>query len=213
LLDHLAAGPNWQHLAIYAAGIAIIILVLQRLPYVGGLIRLLFSFAILAFALFLLLQQAPFQPTLARLTEQLGLDNQTVAGDELRVRMSPDGHFWVDASINGVKRRLLIDSGATVTALSTDTATAAGVDMGSGLTPVILRTANGATVARTGSIDELRVGNIVAHNLKVVSAPGLDLDVIGMNFLSQLESWRVEGRTLVLVPAKRRSLAARGAGS
>ena len=213
MLDHLAAGPNWQHLAIYAAGIAIIILVLQRLPYVGGLIRLLFSFAILAFALFLLLQQAPFQPTLARLTEQLGLDNQTVAGDELRVRMSPDGHFWVDASINGVKRRLLIDSGATVTALSTDTATAAGVDMGSGLTPVILRTANGATVARTGSIDELRVGNIVAHNLKVVSAPGLDLDVIGMNFLSQLESWRVEGRTLVLVPAKRRSLAARGAGS
>lgn len=213
MLDHLAAGPNWQHLALYAAGIAVIILVLQRLPYVGGLIRLLFSFAILAFALFLLLQQAPFQPTLARLTEQLGLDNQTVAGDELRVRMSPDGHFWVDASINGVKRRLLIDSGATVTALSTDTATAAGVDMGSGLTPVILRTANGATVAQTGSIDELRVGNIVAHNLKVVSAPGLDLDVIGMNFLSQLESWRVEGGTLVLVPAKRRSLAAKGAGS
>jgi aspartyl protease family protein len=213
LLDHLAAGPNWQHLAIYAAGIAVIILVLQRLPYVGGIIRLLFSFAILAFALFLLLQQAPFQPTLARLTEQLGLDNQTVAGDELRVRMSPDGHFWVDASINGVKRRLLIDSGATVTALSTDTATAAGVETGSNLTPVILRTANGATVARTGSIDELRVGNIVAHNLKMVSAPGLDLDVIGMNFLSQLDSWRVEGRTLVLVPAKPRSLAAKGAGS
>jgi aspartyl protease family protein len=69
-----------------------------------------------------------------------------------------------------------------------------------GLTPVILRTANGAAAAETGSIDELRVGNIVARNLKVVSAPGLDLDVIGMNFLSQLESWRVEGRTLVLVP-------------
>jgi aspartyl protease family protein len=219
LLDPLAAAPNWQHLAIYAAGIAVIILVLQRLPYVGGIIRLLFSFAILAFAVFLLLQQAPFQPTLARLPEQLGLDNQTVAGDELRVRMSPDGHFWVDASINGVKRRLLIDSGATVTALSTDTATASGVETGSSLTPVILRTANGATVAQTGSIDELRVGNIVARNLKVVSAPGLDLDVIGMNFLSQLESWRVEGRTLVLVPNhpqrtnSARSLAAKGAGS
>ena len=200
MLDHLAAGPNWQHLALYAAGIAVIILVLQRLPYVGGLIRLLFSFAILAFALFLLLQQAPFQPTLARLTEQLGLDNQTVAGKDLRVQMSPDGHFWVDADINGVKRRLLIDSGATVTALSTDTARAAGVDTGMGLTPVILRTANGAAAAQTGTIDELRVGNIVARNLKVVSAPGLDLDVIGMNFLSQLESWRVEGRTLILVP-------------
>jgi aspartyl protease family protein len=196
----MAAAPDWQNLAIYAVGIAVIIIILQRLPYVGGIIRFVFSFAILAFAVFLLLQQAPYQPTLARLTEQLGLDNQTVAGNELRIRMSPDGHFWVDASINGVKRRLLIDSGATVTALSTDTARAAGVDTGSGLTPIILRTANGATAAQTGSIEELRVGNIVARNLKVVSAPGLDLDVIGMNFLSELESWRVEGRTLILVP-------------
>jgi aspartyl protease family protein len=196
----MAAAPDWQNLAIYAVGIAVIIIILQRLPYVGGIIRFVFSFAILAFAVFLLLQQAPYQPTLARLTEQLGLDNQTVAGNDLRIRMSPDGHFWVDASINGVKRRLLIDSGATVTALSTDTARAAGVDTGTGLTPIILRTANGATAAQTGSIEELRVGNIVARNLKVVSAPGLDLDVIGMNFLSELESWRVEGRTLILVP-------------
>lgn len=196
----MAAAPDWQHLAVYAIGIALIVVILQRLPYVGGIIRALFSFAILAFAVFLLLQQAPYQPTLARFTQQLGLDDQTVAGNELRVRMSSDGHFWVDATVNGTKRRMLVDSGATVTAISEATARAAGVETGTGLTPVILRTANGATAARTGSIDELRIGNIVARNLKVVSSPGLDLDVIGMNFLSQLESWRVEGRTLVLVP-------------
>ena len=77
----------------------------------------------------------------------------------------------------------------------------AGIDTGQGLTPVILRTANGAASAQTGAIDELRIGNIVARNLRVVSSPGLgDLDVIGMNFLSKLESWRVEGKTLILVP-------------
>ena len=199
-MNPMAAGPDWQHLAIYAVGIAVIVLLLQRLPYVGRIIRFLFSFAILAFAVFLLLQQAPYQPTLARLTETLGLNNQTVSGKELRVRMSPDGHFWVNAKINGVERPMLIDSGATVTALSTDTARASGVDTGMGLAPVVLRTANGATPAETGTVDELRVGNIVARDLKVVSAPGLDLDVIGMNFLSELESWRVEGGTLVLVP-------------
>jgi len=199
-VNPMAAGPDWQHLAIYAVGIAVIVLLLQRLPYVGRIIRFLFSFAILAFAVFLLLQQAPYQPTLARLTETLGLNNQIVSGKELRVRMSPDGHFWVNAKINGVERRMLIDSGATVTALSTDTARASGVDTGMGLAPVVLRTANGATPAETGTVDELRVGNIVARDLKVVSAPGLDLDVIGMNFLSELESWRVEGGTLILVP-------------
>jgi len=193
--------PSWEHLAIYAAIAAALIMLLQRLPYVGRFIRLLFSFALLSFALFLLLQQAPYQPTLARLTETLGLDSQRVAGSELRVSMSADGHFWVQASVNGVPRRMLIDSGATVTAISGATARAASVDTGVGLTPVILRTANGLAPARTGTIDELRIGNIVARDLKVVTSPGLgDLDVLGMNFLSELESWRVEGRTLVLVP-------------
>jgi len=193
--------PSWEHLAIYAAIAAALIMLLQRLPYVGRFIRLLFSFALLSFALFLLLQQAPYQPTLARLTETLGLDSQRVAGSELRVSMSADGHFWVQASVNGVPRRMLIDSGATVTAISGATARAAAVDTGVGLTPVILRTANGLAPARTGTIDELRIGNIVARDLKVVTSPGLgDLDVLGMNFLSELESWRVEGRTLVLVP-------------
>src|SRR5206468_9503904 len=127
----------------------------------------------------------PYQPELSRLTGKLGLDDQQVAGKELRVAMSSDGHFWVLASINGVKARMLIDSGATVTAISGDTARQARVDTGTGLAPIVLQTANGAAPAKTGKVDELRVGNIVARNLRIVTSPGLgNLDVLGMNFLS-----------------------------
>ena len=193
--------PEWQHLALYAIGAALLLMLLQRIPVVGKVIRFAVSLGLLAFLIFIVLQQAPYQPELARLTQSLGLDDQKVEGRELRVRMSPDGHFWVLASINGVERRMLIDSGATVTAVSAQTAREAGIDASTGIAPVILRTANGAAPAQTGSIDELKVGNIVARNLKVVTSPGLgDLDVLGMNFLSKLDSWRVEGRTLVLVP-------------
>ena len=193
--------PEWQHLALYAVAAAIVIMPLQRIPVVGRVVRLAFSLGLLAFLIFILLQQAPYQPELARLTQSLGLDDQQVAGNELRLRMSSDGHFWALASINGVRRRMLIDSGATVTAISQSTAREAKVDAGTGFAPVVLRTANGTAPAQTGSIDELRVGNIVARNLKVVTSPGLgNLDVLGMNFLSRLDSWRVEGRTLILVP-------------
>ena len=195
------AVPEWQHLALYAVGAALLIILLQRIPYVGRIVRFAFSLALLAFLIFVVLEQAPYQPELARFTDRFGLDDQKVAGKELRVRMSNDGHFWVAASVNRVKRRMLIDSGATVTAISTRTAREAGINAGMGLAPVVLRTANGAAPAQTGKVDELRVGNIVARNLRIVTAPGLgDLDVIGMNFLSKLESWRVEGRTLILVP-------------
>jgi aspartyl protease family protein len=107
----------------------------------------------------------------------------------------------VIASINGLERRMLIDSGATVTAISEQTARQAGVDVSHGLAPVILQTANGAAPAETGEVNTIRIGNIVARNLRIVTGPGLgNLDVLGMNFLSRLQSWRVEGRTLILVP-------------
>jgi aspartyl protease family protein len=193
--------PQWQQLALYAVGIALIVMLLQRIPVIGRIVRFAISLALFAFLIFIVLRQAPYQPELSRLTSSLGLDDQKVAGKELRVKMASDGHFWVKASINGVERRMLIDSGATVTAISEQTARAAGVDTGTGLAPVMLRTANGVARAETGSIDELRIGNIVARNLRIVTAPGLgSLDVLGMNFLTKLDSWRVEGRTLILVP-------------
>jgi aspartyl protease family protein len=193
--------PQWQQLALYALGAAVLITLIQRIPVVGRVMRLAFSLGLLAFLIFILLQQAPYQPELARFTQGIGLDDQRVVGKELRVAMAPDGHFWVLASLNGVKTRMLIDSGATVTAISHGTARAARIDTGRTLTPIMLRTANGVTPAETGSVDELRAGNIVARNLKIVTAPGMgELDVLGMNFLSQLQSWRVEGKTLILVP-------------
>lgn len=196
-----STSSQWQQLAIYAVGIALAIMLLQRIPVIGRFVRFAVSLGLFAFFIFVLLQQAPFQPELSRLTSSLGLDNQEVAGKELHVKMAPDGHFWVSASINGVKTRMLIDSGATITAVSEATAHSAKIEAGRTIAPVVLRTANGVATAETGSIEDLRIGNIVARNLKVVTAPGLgNLDVLGMNFLSKLQSWRVEGQMLILVP-------------
>jgi aspartyl protease family protein len=197
----LAANPDWPQLALYALGGALLLMLLFRLPVVGRVLRFAFSLGLLAFALFILIQQAPYQPQLGRLTESLGLDPQEVTGKEVRIKMARDGHFWADTRINGVRRRMLIDSGATVTAISEATAAAARVEGELGPVPVVLQTANGMAPARTGSVEELRLGNIVARDMKVVVSPAFGkMEVIGMNFLSKLASWRVEGRTLVLVP-------------
>ena len=196
-----SVSPEWQQLALYALGAALLLMVLSRLPVVGRIVRFAVSLALVGFFLFLLVQQAPSQPGLAGALGGLGLDRQEVVGREVRIRMAPDGHFWANATLNGVKRRMLIDSGATVTTLSETTAAAAGIDSGGSVVPVILRTANGTVRARTGTVEELRLGNVTAHDLKVVVSPGIgEMNVIGMNFLSKLQSWRVEGRTLVLVP-------------
>ena len=198
--------PEWQRLALYALGGAVLLMVVLRIPVLGRLVRIAFSLGLLALFLFLLLQHAPYEPTLARLTAQLGLDGQEVSGEEVRIRMSPDGHFWARVELNGVERRMLIDSGATVTTLSEKTAASAGVDTSGSVVPVVLRTANGMVPAKTGTVEALKLGPVTATGLKVVVTPAIgELDVIGMNFLSRLASWRVEGRTLILVPERAES--------
>lgn len=209
----ITTHPEWLPMALYATGAVAILMLLFSLPRVGPFIRAVFSISTLGFAVFLLLQHAPYDPTLSRVAAKLGLDELQVSGNEVRIRMSRDGHFWVQARLNGEPRRMLVDSGATVTALSSETADRAGIDRDASVIPVVMRTANGLVKAETGVVDRLELGGIEARNLRVVVSPALGpIDVLGMNFLSQLASWRVEDRTLILVP-KPQKAAARAAAS
>lgn len=188
-------------LVFAVAGFALV-LMLQRIPYIGPIIRLGFSLCLLVILVGILAERAVVSPFLASFANRFQIgDGQQVVGKEVRIPMSPSGHFVATVSINGFKRRMMIDTGATVTALSTDTAQAAGLEPDPVLVPVVLQTANGAVRAQTATVPELRLGDIIARDLKVVVSPSFgDLDVLGMNFLSKLASWRVDNNTLVLVP-------------
>jgi aspartyl protease family protein len=129
------------------------------------------------------------------------LNDQQISGTETRIRMAEDGHFWADVEIDGISRRMLIDSGATTTALSPATAAAAGLDLDESPFATVIETANGAVTARTATAHRVTIDTVTATDLGVVSSPAFgDTNVIGMNFLSRLASWRVEGGTLILAP-------------
>ena len=133
--------------------------------------------------------------------EVTGSNEQIVVGDTLRIRQAADGHFWVNATVNDVPVRFLVDSGATTTAMTLRTAQSAGVYISESPFPVVLTTANGSVEAKRGNIQSLKIGSMVAENLAVVVAEEFgDSNVIGMNFLSKLQSWRVEGREMILQP-------------
>ncbi|WBH16579.1 retropepsin-like aspartic protease family protein [Sphingomonas radiodurans] len=125
-------------------------------------------------------------------------DASTTRGQTVRITRDADGHYRVDARINGVMRRMMIDSGATTTALSSATAEAAGVNIEESTFPRLIDTANGQVSARTARIERMAVGSIETRDLPVVVSEAFgDQDLIGMNFLSRLGSWRVEGGTMI----------------
>ena len=119
-------------------------------------------------------------------------------GGDLRIDMAEDGHFWVTGKVNGESVRFLVDSGASVTTLSAKTAAKAGIAPSRRRSMV--DTANGQIVVALAEAARLEIGSIERTDFRVHVTDRDGVDILGMNFLSSLDSWRVEGRDLVLRP-------------
>ncbi|TGX56330.1 TIGR02281 family clan AA aspartic protease [Sphingomonas gei] len=188
---------------IYLVGVLVLVLsaLSIRKLSIGFVLRSLISWAlIIVLTVLAVAHRHEIGAVFAAASAKLGIDDQQVDGGTVRIRMAPDGHFWARVTINGVARRMLVDSGATITAISDRTAAESDVKPGSGL-PVMIETANGTVAARRGRIDKLAIGPLETEDLGVVVSESFgDLDVLGMNFLSRLHSWRVENNVLVLQP-------------
>jgi aspartyl protease family protein len=120
-------------------------------------------------------------------------------GRETRIPMAIDGHFWVEGRINGETVKFLVDSGATMTTIDRETALKAGVTV-SPRRDQFVRTGNGIIRVASGRAEELRIGGIERRDVGLQVVDNDNLNVLGMNFLSSLSRWGVEGRWLVLVP-------------
>jgi aspartyl protease family protein len=119
-------------------------------------------------------------------------------GRETRIPMAIDGHFWINAKLNGHDVKFLVDSGATTTTIDRSTAKTAGVQISSRRDQYV-RTGNGVIRVASGRADELIVGGITRNDVALEVADNDDLNVLGMNYLSSLSRWGVEGRWLILV--------------
>jgi aspartyl protease family protein len=188
---------------VYLIGVLVLVvsaLMVRRIPIGQGLKMfagwvLIFLAAFVAFAL-----KDDFMALGKRVVAEGRGEGQVVAvGRELRIRKSLDGHFWVNGELNGKHVRFLVDSGATVTSISSDTAALAEI-VPSGL-PAVVQTANGTVRVGRARAERLKVGSIERRNLAVhVSEAFGPMNVLGMNFLSSLNAWGVEGQWLVLKP-------------
>ena len=167
----------------------------------GRLVRGVSTLALVGILVTVVLQLSRFDPRFDMAMPDIGLPQQVVEGGETRIPIAPDGHFWLTANVNDVPIDFMIDTGATLTAVSAKAATRAGLEPRKGGLPVVLNTANGSIMADITAIEELRFGNVAAFGLDAVIAPNLgDTSVIGMNLLSRLKGWRVEDNVMILTP-------------
>jgi aspartyl protease family protein len=189
-------APNALYLLLCLV-LVVTSLVGMRLP-LGKVVKMAAAWVgIFAVAFAILSFRGEFSALGPRLKAE-ALGTPIAAGETLRIPMADDGHFYVNATINNRPVRFMVDSGATITTVSMTDAQAAGMTTDG--RRVVVNTANGPAPVTQSYADRLQVGEIERTDFPVDVSPQEDMNLLGMNFLSSLGSWRVEGSYLVLQP-------------
>lgn len=118
----------------------------------------------------------------------------------VEVARAQQGDFNIRGEVNGTRVAMLVDTGASSVVLTAEAAKAAGLPVELLKFDVPIETANGRGRAASVVLDKIAVGNIQERRVPaLVTAPGdLRTSLLGMSFLSRLESFEVRGERLVM---------------
>ncbi|MBX9682758.1 MAG: TIGR02281 family clan AA aspartic protease [Hyphomicrobium sp.] len=118
---------------------------------------------------------------------------------DVSLRATSNGHFQSDAEVNGRSIDVLVDTGATLVALTYEDAERAGIYLRPADFTHSVSTANGIAKVAPVTISSISIGSITVRNVQaaVCERGKLQQTLLGMSFLSRLS--RVDMRAGILV--------------
>lgn len=121
-----------------------------------------------------------------------------LAGDHTLDR-EIDGHFYADAIVEGASVRMLVDTGASVIALTAEDADAAGIQWDERQIRRIGSGASGAVYGIPTRLSEVEIGGMVRRNVSAVIIPeGLGISLLGQSYLKQIGAVEIADDKMVL---------------
>ena len=112
-----------------------------------------------------------------------------------------DGHFWANATVNTRAVRFLVDTGATVVALTPADAQRLGFDAKTLTYDREVTTANGKTYAASVNLSVVGIGQSTVRNVDaMVVKEGLTTSLLGMSYLGRLSRFEATPSSLILHP-------------
>ncbi|NIJ37236.1 aspartyl protease family protein [Sphingopyxis panaciterrae] len=117
----------------------------------------------------------------------------------VRIDRAGDSHFYADADIGGTSIRMMVDSGASIVALTRRDAETIGIDVDRLPVSGTARTAGGDVPMRTVMLDSVEIGGIEVRGVEaaVVDAD-MGVSLLGQSYLAKLDAVNVEGDTMTL---------------
>lgn len=120
-------------------------------------------------------------------------------GGETVLERVSDGHFYAEAHVDGLPVLFLVDTGASVVALTAEDAIDAGLHWEDADLQMIGHGANGPVQGVRTTIKEMELGGFRSRNVEAVIVPqGLQISLLGQSFLSQIENVEISDDRMVL---------------
>ena len=117
----------------------------------------------------------------------------------LTLERASDGHFYANPTINSRELHVLVDTGASVVALTGEDARAIGLDWDDAEIRPIARGASGDVHGVPATIDRMQLGGLEAHDVAAIIVPeGLDITLLGQSFLHQVGRVEISGDAMTL---------------
>ena len=169
-----ALGQHLRHAAIWAAIVATLALGLAYRAELAGVGQRL---------------QMAFRPGAPVAT----------AAHELVIPQNDEGGFVIVGAVNGQKVKFVVDTGATETVLSPADARRLGVPVDDLRYDDTSETANGVGHSARYTAQRLEVGPVKFDDFEMaINQTPMSGSLLGMSFLSRLQSFEFRGRTLIL---------------
>jgi aspartyl protease family protein len=108
------------------------------------------------------------------------------------------GHFSLTATVNGAPIRVVVDTGASLVALTLDDARAAGIGRSELLFNQVTQTANGRVRFAPVMLREIRIEQLSIENVPAAVIENLDQSLLGMSFLKRLKSFEMREGALTI---------------
>jgi len=108
------------------------------------------------------------------------------------------GHFSLTATVNGAPIRVVVDTGASLVALTLDDASAAGIGRNELVFNQLTQTANGRVHFAPVTLREVRIEQLSIENVPAAVIENLDQSLLGMSFLKRLKSFEIREGALTI---------------
>ncbi|MGK0266376.1 MAG: aspartyl protease family protein [Maricaulis sp.] len=125
---------------------------------------------------------------------------QGVAGGAQTIRRNADGHFYIVSDVDGRPVLFLVDTGASVVALSRADAERAGIDTAALRFNQPVQTAAGTSSAAAVRLRSLRLGDLELRDVEAMVMIDGAQSLLGMSALNRLSGVEIRGDELVLRP-------------